>query len=84
MQGKCEYLWIALAPFDVRFEQMTEVLGPRSDSSDVKTETLLVRGGGQGERVIFGFPELRAGNTHPLARVVVEAEWPFEYQVYHP
>lgn len=59
---------------------LTDVDGPGSDGSDMQGEVLLVGCRGQCEGVILGAAEDLAGDSHPLAGLVVKVHGPLEFQ----
>ena len=61
--------WVVVLP---------EVVGPGPDSSDVQTDTFLVRGGANGEGMELSWVLGQAGDPHPLPCPVVESSWPLE------
>lgn len=51
---------------------------PWSDCPDVKTEVFLMWCWCQGKGVIFTFSQLKAGNPHPLSRLILKVQWTLE------
>lgn len=62
---------------------LAEVHGPRADGSDVKAEVLLMRSGGQSERMVLIGALDQAGDTAPLTALVVKVQRSLELQVGH-
>ncbi len=60
-----------------------EVVGPRSNGTDVETEVFLMRGGADGERVELSGVQCSTGNLQPLASLVVECQRPLEVHTHH-
>ena len=66
--------WIVVVP---------EVVGPRSNGTNVKTEVFLVRGRADGERMELSGIQCGASNLQPLASLVIECHRSLEVHAHH-
>ena len=73
-----EHLRERLSLEDCRAEALTEVVGPGSDSTDVKAEKFLMWSRADGEGVELSRVLGCTGDLHPLTSLVVEGDWPLE------
>lgn len=73
------YTWISQFSLQVVWVvQISEIVGPGSNCSDVKAEVFLVGGRADGEGVVLILPQLKTCNSNPLSRFIVKCCWSLE------
>ena len=65
----------------VRIVRVPQLVRPRSHSTDVQTQVVLVWGGGQSEGMVLVVGLYDGRNSHPLSGLVVEAIRTLELEV---
>lgn len=73
------YTWISQFSLQVVWVvQISEIVGPGPNCSDVKAEVFLVWGRADGEGVVLILPQLKTCNSNPLSRFIVKCCWSLE------